>query len=46
MRKNIYLLLAVGAAGVALGGCHTVAGMGQDVEEMGGGVQQAANESS
>ncbi|MGE5500463.1 MAG: entericidin A/B family lipoprotein [Ignavibacteriales bacterium] len=44
MRKLI--LLAVIAAGLATSACHTIAGMGRDVQSAGNAVTDTANDAS
>ena len=44
MRKLV--LLALVAAGLATAGCHTIAGMGKDVQSAGNAVTDTANDAS
>jgi predicted small secreted protein len=42
MKKRLSLLLAIGAI-ISLVGCNTMGGLGQDMEEAGDEIQDAAN---
>ena len=42
--KAAVLVAALGLTGAGMGACHTVEGMGRDVQAVGGGVEDVADE--
>lgn len=44
--RTLLLALMLGVAGVSLGACNTMEGMGEDMQSAGGALEEEANEAN